>query len=112
MMSSSICTNHALRRAGYSCRRCGKPICDICIQDFGGRFCSALCSDQFSEFQERVVDVFPARRRRFSIFGCLRTFIISLILLAVTWAALVQLLGTGDPAEMGSKLIKMIRLAF
>lgn len=110
--ANRMCVNHLSRRAQHSCRVCSKPICDECSQQFGGRFCSPECADRFSSFQERVSDTAPIRRTRFSILGCLRTMVISAILLVVIWAALWQLFGTAEPGEMWAELKRMFRLAF
>lgn len=112
MSSGRICVNHPTRRALHSCRRCAKPLCDICADSAGGRFCSPQCAEAFQEFQSKVADVPVTRRKRISLLGCLRTIAISIVLLVVIWIALWQLFGTTDPAEMWSEFRKMLRLAF
>ncbi len=112
MANGRMCVNHPTRRALHSCRRCGKPLCDVCANDLGGRFCSPQCADTFQEFQSKVADVPLVRRKRFSLVGCLRTFVLSIILGVIIWVALWQLFGTTDPDQMWVELKKMWRLAF
>ena len=109
---SNAFASHPTRRALHSCRRCSRPICDLCVTSYGGRFCSPDCAAAFQEFQSTVSDTPIRRRRRFSLLGCLRTFIISLILSAIIYAALTQLFHTTDPTQMLVQFKKMLRLAF
>lgn len=111
-MAAKMCPSHLARRATSTCRRCGRPICDLCESETGGRFCSTPCAAAFGEFQSQVADEFRVRRTLFSLLGCLRSAVISAILLVVIWVALVYLLGTSDPAEMISALKKILRLVF
>lgn len=105
------CVNHPNRPAIGACRKCGKPICDQCSQETG-RFCSIQCQTDFRDFQDRITDSSPSRRKRFSLLGCLKTFVLSIILIIVIWFALEALLGTSDPSRMLTELARMWRLAF
>lgn len=111
-MSTRYCPTHPTRPAPQSCRRCSKPICDECVASFGGRFCSRECTAAFEEFQGRVRNEPVGRRTRFSLVGCLRTLVISTVLLVVIWVALWQLFGTTDPGEMLTELHRMLRIIF
>lgn len=66
----------------------------------------------FQEFQATVSNSPVARRRRFSLLGCIRTFALSLGLAAITYAALTQLFHTTNPTQMITELQKMLRLVF
>ena len=106
------CKNHPLRFAIARCKRCHLPLCNDCkvlVDD--GVFCSQVCVEQFQNFQQRV-STLPATQTRFSFFGCLKTLVISAVLLAVIAGALVFWLGTSDPGEMWQALLKQIRLMF
>lgn len=111
-MAAKLCPAHLARPATSNCRRCGRPICDACEAETGGRFCSPACAAAFQEFQSQVADEFRVRRTRFSLFGCLRTAVLSVLLLIIIWFALVYLLGTSDPAEMAVAFKKMVRILF
>jgi len=76
------------------------------------RFCSPTCAADFQEFQSKISDTPVVRPTRFSFMGCLRTLVISIVLVIVIWFALQQLLGTSNPAQMVAELNRMWRLAF
>lgn len=112
MQTGKYCPQHPTRRSLHACRRCGKPVCDACEKESGGRFCTAQCAAQFREFQETVHDEFKIKKSRFSPTGCLRSAATTIILLIIIWAALTQLSGTTDPAQMWAELQRMLRLLF
>ncbi len=70
------------------------------------------CQLEFQEFQARIPEKAAIPRRRFSVFGCLRTLVISAVLVSVTWFALHQLFGTTDPEAMWTELKRMVRVIF
>jgi len=105
------CVNHPTRRALYECRKCGNPICDECMS-LNNRFCTPNCAADFQEFQSKISDTPIVCSTRFSLMGCLRTLVISAVLIIVIWFALLQLFGTTDPAQMAVELKRIWRLAF
>lgn len=105
------CINHTTRRALYECRRCSQPICDQCSAQFQ-RFCGDVCKQEFQSVAGRISDRPVGRRTRFSAMGCLRTLIISAVLLVVIYGAVIALFGSADPAVIGPELRRMLRVLF
>lgn len=107
------CVNHPVKQAVARCKRCHAAVCADCrVKVSDGVYCSDECVEEFRRFQS-VVHTTPVRRRsRFSIFGALRTLVISAVLLAIIWFVLTTWLGTSDFREMGQRLREILRLLF
>jgi len=112
-MAQDKCINHPTRNAATRCKRCHAAVCVDCrVKSSDGFFCSDDCMNQFHEFQSKVNMTGTRSGCGFSIFGLIKSTIISAFLIAVIWFVLTTWLGTSDFGEMGRRLGEMFKLMF
>jgi hypothetical protein len=106
------CAFHPVKQAVARCKRCHTPICRDCqVKAPDGIFCSHECVEEFRNFQSQMYSG-PVRKSGISIFGLIKSLIISAVLIAIIWFVLNSWLGAGGFGEMGSKLRQMLKLLF
>ncbi|MBX7247096.1 MAG: hypothetical protein K1X53_16480 [Candidatus Sumerlaeaceae bacterium] len=106
------CANHPARFTAIGCKKCKLPICEECrLYTEDGVFCSEGCAQEFREFSSKIM-VHGGSRSRFSFSAWIKHIATAAILVVVILVALYIWLGTTDPGEMYSQIMKQLKLLF
>ncbi len=111
------CVNHPTVPAVVRCRNCDKPICQACAVRLNKqrsiRFCSALCRDQFIEYQDwRMKNAVDPFKKRFTIMAMIKHLGTIALLLFIIWLCLFFLTRQVRVAAQFGALYDLFRSMF